>query len=101
MTQLTNIAEVCGSISTAVSLALLLVRPLRKWALGLRQIEDGQKCLLRADMLRTYYRHRDEATIRQYELENFLTTYRAYRALGGNSFIEHIYTEVSRWDIIS
>ena len=57
--------------------------------------------MLRADMLRTYYRHRDEAKIRQYEYENFLTTYDAYKALGGNSFIEHIYDEVTDWEVIS
>ena len=101
MTLLANFVRVCSAISTVLALALLLIRPLRKWALGLKQMEDGQKCLLRAEMLRTYYRHRDEGRIRQYELENFLTTYKAYRALGGNSFIEHIYTEVSRWDIES
>ena len=101
MTLLANFVRACSAISTVMALALLLIRPLRKWALGLKQMEDGQKCLLRAEMLRTYYRHRDEGRIRQYELENFLTTYKAYRALGGNSFIEHIYTEVSRWDIES
>ena len=95
------IAEAAGSISAVAALCLLFVKPFRKWALGLRQIEEGQKCLLRSDMLRTYYKHRDEQKIRQYELENFLTTYSAYRALGGNSFIEHIYNEVSQWDIIT
>ena len=100
MTQLTNIAGVCGSISTAVSLALLLVRPLRKWALGLKQIEDGQKCLLRADMLRTYYRHREEKAIRQYEYQNFILAYEAYTALGGNSFIKEIHDVVVDWEVL-
>jgi hypothetical protein len=51
-------------------------------------------------MLRTYYKHRDEGEIRQYEYENFLTTYKAYRALGGNSFIEHVYEEVREWSVL-
>ncbi|MBQ2865949.1 MAG: hypothetical protein IJE90_05460 [Clostridia bacterium] len=101
MTMLTMITEICTGISAVLGLAVMFVRPLRRWVLGLHHIEEGQKCLLRADMLRTYYRHRDEGRIRQYELENFLTTYKAYKALGGNSFIEHIYSDVSRWDIVS
>ena len=94
-------AEVCGAISAAAALTILLIKPLRERVLGMRKVIDGQKCLLRADMLRTYYRHRDDAKIRQYEYENFLTTYDAYRALGGNSFIEHIYDEVTDWEVIS
>lgn len=101
MAELKIIAEIASGISAVCALCLLFIRPFRKWAFGLRQIEEGQKCLLRSDMLRTYYKHRDEQKIRQYEIENFLTTYSAYRALGGNSFIEHIYSEVSQWDIIS
>ena len=101
MTVLRLAAEAAGGISAVFALCLMLLKPFRKWAFGLRQIEEGHKCLLRSDMLRTYYKHRDEQKIRQYELENFLTTYSAYRALGGNSFIEHIYNEVSGWDIIS
>ena len=92
--------EICGGISAIFAVALLLIKPFRKWALGMKLIEEGQKCLLRSDMLRTYYKHRDDGQIRQYEYENFLTTYKAYRALGGNSFIEHIYEEVSGWSVL-
>ena len=101
MQYLKLIAEICGSISAVVALAVLLVKPLRKWVFGMKQIENGQKCLLRSDMLRTYYRHREDGEIRQYEFENFLTTYKAYKALGGNSFIEHIYEEVQDWRIMT
>ena len=84
----------------AAAAAVLLIRPLREWLFGLQQIKEGQKCLLRSDMLRTYYRHRDDGEIRQYEYENFLTTYKAYKALGGNSFIEHIFEDVTNWKVI-
>lgn len=94
-------AEVCGSLSAVIALGVLFIKPLRKWVFGMKQIEEGQKCLLRSDMLRTYYKHRDDREIRQYEYENFLTTYRAYKALGGNSFIEHIHEEVKEWKILS
>jgi hypothetical protein len=52
-------------------------------------------------MLRTYYRNREQRTIRQYEYENFLLEYRAYKALKGNSFIDKIREEVGRWTVIS
>ncbi|MBR2472813.1 MAG: hypothetical protein IKB44_02540 [Clostridia bacterium] len=92
-------AEICGSLSTIAALAVLFIKPLRERVLGMKKVMDGQKCLLRADMLRTYYKHKDSEKIRQYEYENFLTTYDAYKALGGNSFIEHIYSEVTEWEV--
>ena len=60
---------------------------------------NGMKCLLRSEMLRTYYHHRDSKTIRQYEYENFVLLYEAYKALKGNSFIDRIYSEVKTWRI--
>ena len=95
------IAEVCGALSAIAALLVLFIKPLRERVLGMRKVIEGQKCLLRGDMLRSYYRDRDEGGIRQYEYENFLTTYEAYKALGGNSFIEHIYDEVKQWEVVS
>ena len=65
------------------------------------KIANGTKCQLRSDMLQIYYRHVDSKTIRQYEYENFIMLYEAYKALGGNSFIDKIYNEVKTWRIIS
>lgn len=62
---------------------------------------NGMKCLLRSDMLSVYYHHRDVKTIRQYELENFILLYKAYKALRGNSFIDKIYKEVMTWQVIT
>lgn len=62
---------------------------------------QGIKCLLRSKMLDTYYRHKDSGEIRQYELENFVFLYKAYKALRGNSFIDKIYNEVMEWKVIT
>ena len=62
---------------------------------------NGLKCLLRSEMLRIYYHHKDNEKIRQYELENFVFLYKAYKALKGNSFIDKIYKEVMSWEVIS
>ena len=64
-------------------------------------ILNGLKCLLRSEMLRIYYHHKETEKIRQYELENFVFLYKAYKALKGNSFIDKIYKEVMEWEVIS
>ena len=69
--------------------------------ISLRKITEGQKCQLRSDMLRIYYHNREGKKIRQFEYENFVMLYEAYKALKGNSFIDKIYDEVKKWEIIS
>lgn len=64
-------------------------------------VVEGIRCQLRTEMMRTYYRHKDDEEIRQYEMENFVHNYKAYVALGGNSFIGKIYKEVSGWKVVS
>jgi hypothetical protein len=51
--------------------------------------------------LRIYYDNRESQTVRQYEYENFVFLYEAYKALKGNSFIDKIYDEVKSWEIIT
>lgn len=64
------------------------------------KIINGQKCQLRSEMLQIYYHNKDNRTIRQYEKENFMMLYEAYKALKGNSFIDTIYDEVRKWETI-
>ena len=65
------------------------------------KIVRAARCQLRSEMLRTYYHNKEKETIRQYEYENFVMLYEAYKALKGNSFIDKIYKEVQTWEIIS
>jgi hypothetical protein len=65
------------------------------------KIANGQKCLMRTDMLQIYYHNREKRKIRQYEYENFVMLYEAYKALKGNSFIDKIYEEVHEWEIVT
>lgn len=92
-----NILYIAGAI-TALAAAFAVVRGMLRWA---KRITDGALCQLRSEMLRTYYRHRESETIRQYEYENFVMAYEAYRALGGNSFIVKIWEEVKTWEVLS
>ena len=69
--------------------------------LAMRKVQNGQKCLLRSDMLSIYYHNREKKTIRQYEYENFVALYDAYKAMKGNSFIDKIYSEVKEWEVVT
>lgn len=84
----TLITEIGILIGVIVPVIVLIVK-----------LVNGQKCQLRSEMLRTYYHNKDARKIRQYEYENFVYLYEAYKALKGNSFIDKIYKEVQTWEI--
>lgn len=96
-----NLATYAGYASSIFACALIFIRPFREWLFGISSIRDGQKCLLRSEMLHIYYEYKDGKRIRQYEYENFMYLYKAYKALKGNSFIDKIHEEVSRWEVIT
>lgn len=89
------VAKAIGYITTIAGVVVAVYKCLKDQA----KIREGQKCQLRADMLRTYYKNRDEQKLRQYEAENFVMMYQAYKAMGGNSFIDEIYSHVTKWDV--
>lgn len=78
-----------------------LIAALAPILLAVSKVCNGQKCLLRSDMLSIYYHNREKRTIRQYEYENFLMLYEAYKALKGNSFIDKIRKEVDEWEVVT
>ena len=95
------LAEIAGAITGIAACLCLLVRPLRDKLLGMNDVRDGQRCLLRSDILNVYYKYREQKTIRQYEYENVVLLYKAYKALGGNTFVDHIYNEINEWEVVS
>ena len=100
METLKAIADHAGDICTIATCAALLIKPIRERLLGTADIREGQRCLLRSEIVRIYYRHHDDRKLREYEFKNMEQCYRAYRALGGNSFVERIYEEMREWDIV-
>lgn len=94
-------ARICGYITGIAAAVVLLVKPVRERVLGVKSEDEAMKCLLRSEMLRAYYHNRNEKKIRQYEYENFILLYKAYKAKGGNSFIDHIKGEVDEWDVVT
>ncbi len=94
MTQLTFMVTLVGEIGILLSVIIPVI-------LSIKKISKGTRCQLRSEMLRTYYHNRDNKTIRQFEYENFIYLYEAYKALKGNSFIDRIYSEVKTWKILT
>ena len=96
---ITAAAWFCSCATTIAAAALLIIKPVRKKAKDSKAEDEGVKCLLRSDMLRAYYSCKDSGKIRQFEFENFIMEYNAYKALDGNSFIDNLHSEVSKWEV--
>ena len=93
MDNLTLIVTLIGEIGVLLG----VIVPVIVWVM---KIAEGQKCLLRSEMLQIYYRNRETGQIHQHEYENFVFLYEAYKAMKGNSFIDKIYKEVQTWEVI-
>ena len=91
---LTTLVTLIGEIGVLLGVIIPVI-------VFVKKIATGTKCQLRSEMLRTYYHNRESKKIRQYEFENFVMLYEAYKALKGNSFIDEIYEAVKSWEIVS
>ena len=90
----TTIVTLIGEIGVLLGVIVPVI-------VSIRKIANGTRCQLRSEMLRIYYHNKDREKIRQYELENFVFLYEAYKSLKGNSFIDKIYKEVMSWEVIT
>ena len=91
---MTTLVTLLGEIGFLIGIVTPII-------IAVKKISDGTKCQLRSEMLRIYYHNQETKTIRQYEYENFVMLYEAYKALKGNSFIDKIYAEVKTWTIVT
>lgn len=87
------------AIITLVGEIVALVGAIVPVIVSVMKVSRGTRCQLRSEMLRIYYHNHESKEIRQYEYENFVMLYEAYKALKGNSFIDKIYAEVKTWEI--
>lgn len=95
-------AQYCSLITTIVTAIVLLVKPIRNKLFGISDIREGQKCLMRSEMLAIYYKGKEKGNVlRQYDFENFCLLYAAYKAEKGNSFIDKIQHEVQEMEVVS
>ena len=95
-----DVSKVLSHIMSVVAFIALVVKPIRDKLFGMNDIKEATKCQLRTDMLNIYFKHREENALRRYEKENYLFLYAAYKALGGNSFIDDITQEVRKWEVL-
>lgn len=96
-----DVAQVCGFITAIAAALALFVNPIRTKLFGLNEMREGQKCLLRSAMLSIYFKGKDNGDkLRQYEFENFCMLYKAYKAAGGNSFIDKVNHEVQEMEVV-
>lgn len=89
-----NIVALIGEVGVLIG----AVVPIAVW---IKRVSNGTKCQLRSEMLKIYYHNRELGKIRQYEYENFVFLYEAYKALKGNSFIDKIYEEIKGFEVIT
>ncbi len=91
-----NVAEMTALIAELVALIGVVITGI----VSISKVFDGQRCLLRSEMLKIYFKHQQEKEIRQYEYENFCMLYEAYKKLHGNSFIDKVNEDVKEWRIV-
>ena len=100
MDTLRLLADHAGDICQIITFAAFLIKPVREWLLGTKEIREGQRCLLRSAIMQIYREHKEDRKLTEYEYRHLEYCYKAYKALGGNSFIDHIHAEMQEWDII-
>ena len=88
------------TVATLITEVGVLVGVIVPVVVNIKKISTGTKCQLRSEMLRIYYANIKTGQIRQYEYENFVMLYEAYKALKGNSFIDKIMEEIHELEII-
>lgn len=101
-----EIVTTASGLVCLLTLLSMLIKPVREWLLGIKEQrkstkeqQEGIKCLLRAEIVRLYYKHQDSRTLQEYEWGMLDACYQAYRRLGGNSFIVKLYEEMKEWSI--
>lgn len=93
--------EIANTLTILKTVEIILTLCLIPLTVAIINLINGVKCQLRSDMLRIYYQYKDDKRIRQFELENFIYLYKAYKSLHGNSFIDKINKEVmNEWETI-
>ena len=98
---LSMILQVLSLITSLAAAAAIIVKPIREKLFDTKTTKEGQRCMLRAEMLSIYYRGQDAGgKLRQYDYQNFVLLYAAYKALDGNSFIDSINTKVKDMEVI-
>lgn len=61
-----------------------------------KSLKEGLKCLLRAEIIRSYDKYTERGRIPIYAKEALSKEYKAYHSLGGNDVATDLYTQLSK-----
>ena len=64
-----------------------------------RAMIEATKCSLRNDILEIYDRCKDNKRITKWQLESITFSYKQYKALKGNSFIDLLWQKVQTFEV--
>jgi hypothetical protein len=95
MDYINELAKVIGSITAIIGALVAVYKMYGEW----KKAKDGQLCLLRNELLKIYYKYKETEELPQYEAQNFIMMYEAYKARGGNSFIDEVHGHVIKWEL--
>lgn len=87
------------AIFVITTLIGLLIGFIGKSIKDARTQREATKSLLRTEMVKIYYKYRDEEKVPYYIKKAWLDNYASYKGLNGNSFIDDLKVEVDDWDI--
>lgn len=63
-------------------------------------INEAQMDVMRYNMNRIYYKYRPFKRILDCDKKAFIKFYNDYHSMGGNTWIDALYTEVITWEIV-
>lgn len=95
MEYLKGAADTIGYITVIIGGVIAIAKIYSEW----KKARNGQLCLLRNELLKIYYKYKDAEELPQYEAQNFTMMYEAYKARGGNSFIDEVHNHVIKWKL--
>lgn len=61
--------------------------------------KNAIQSLLRSEMVKVYYRYRENKRLPYYTKTAWYEDYEAYTKLGGNSFIKDLKKEIDDWEV--
>ena len=65
------------------------------------KLKDAQRCILRTNILRIYYKYLPTGEIPAYVFETLSKDYHAYKSIEGNTFVDDIWKIMSQeWKVI-
>jgi hypothetical protein len=83
----------------ATTLTGLAIGLVGKIFIDMNAQREATKSLLRSEMVKSYYKYKEQKAMPYYAKEAWYSNFEEYRKLKGNSFVEDMKHEIDEWDI--